>query len=145
MNTRKAQAALEFLMTYGWAILVVLIAIGALAFFGVLSPEKFLPAKCTLQPGIACIDHKVTPGQVDVVLKNGYGSDIVVDTITVQKCGTITPATTMTNGGDNVEFNIPCTSPIIGSKYNGMLNISYTNQDSGLARSNIGDIVGTVE
>jgi len=40
---KKSQAAMEFLMTYGWAILVVLVAIAALAYFGVLSPEKFLP------------------------------------------------------------------------------------------------------
>lgn len=39
-------AAMEFLLTYGWAILVVLIAIGTLAYFGALSPEKFkLPDK----------------------------------------------------------------------------------------------------
>jgi len=30
---KKSQAAMEFLMTYGWAILVVLVAIGALAYF----------------------------------------------------------------------------------------------------------------
>ena len=35
---RKGQAAMEFLMTYGWAILVVLVVIGALAYFGILSP-----------------------------------------------------------------------------------------------------------
>ena len=58
--SRKSQAALEFLMTYGWAILVVLVSIGALAYFGVLSPDKFLPAKCTLQSGLACLDHKAT-------------------------------------------------------------------------------------
>ena len=29
-HSKKSQAALEFLMTYGWAILVVLVAIGAL-------------------------------------------------------------------------------------------------------------------
>ena len=40
---RKSQVALEFLMTYGWAILVILIMIGALAYFGVLSPCKFIP------------------------------------------------------------------------------------------------------
>jgi len=34
---RKGQAAIEFLVTYGWAILIVLIAIGALAYFGVLN------------------------------------------------------------------------------------------------------------
>ena len=46
---KKAQAAMEFLMTYGWAILVVLIVIGALAYFGVLNPQNLLPEKCTLQ------------------------------------------------------------------------------------------------
>jgi uncharacterized protein (UPF0333 family) len=33
MMQQRGQAAMEFLMTYGWAILVVLIAIGALAYF----------------------------------------------------------------------------------------------------------------
>jgi len=30
---RKAQGSMEFLMTYGWALLVVLIAIGSLTFY----------------------------------------------------------------------------------------------------------------
>src|SRR3989338_7005007 len=42
---------MEFLMTYGWAILFVLVAIGALAYFGVLSPERFLPEKCVISTG----------------------------------------------------------------------------------------------
>lgn len=34
---------MEFLMTYGWAILVILVAIGALAYFGVLKmPDSTL-------------------------------------------------------------------------------------------------------
>jgi len=36
-NYKKSQAAMEFLMTYGWAILVVLVALGALAYLAVLS------------------------------------------------------------------------------------------------------------
>lgn len=43
MRIKQAQAAMEFLMTYGWALLIVLIAIGALAFFGVLNHERFVP------------------------------------------------------------------------------------------------------
>lgn len=43
MKFKKSQAALEFLFTYGWAILVILVAIGALAYFGVLSPCKVYP------------------------------------------------------------------------------------------------------
>jgi hypothetical protein len=58
---KKAQAAMEFLMTYGWAILIVLIAIGALAYFGVLSPDRFLPEKCAISTGsgIFCDDFSI--------------------------------------------------------------------------------------
>jgi len=31
----------DFMMVYGWAILVVLVAIGALAYFGIFNPENF--------------------------------------------------------------------------------------------------------
>ncbi|MDP3733398.1 MAG: hypothetical protein Q8Q91_02540, partial [Candidatus Daviesbacteria bacterium] len=87
----KSQAAMEFLMTYGWAILVVLVAIGALAYFGVLSPDKFLPSKCTLPAGIACIDFKLTSGAgaantATVVLRNGLGFDLTLVTIGVTGC-----------------------------------------------------------
>jgi hypothetical protein len=34
-------SAVDFLFTYGWAILTVLVAIGALAYFGVLNPKNF--------------------------------------------------------------------------------------------------------
>ncbi|MBI2133713.1 hypothetical protein HYU11_03460 [Candidatus Woesearchaeota archaeon] len=55
----RSQAAMEFLMTYGWAILVVLVVIGALAYFGVLSPDNFLPEKCTISAGLKCKDFSV--------------------------------------------------------------------------------------
>ena len=76
MINKKGQAAMEFLMTYGWALLVVLIAIGALASFGVLNPGQFLPETCTVAPGISCIDFSAsatsTKGLV-VMMQNGMG------------------------------------------------------------------------
>jgi len=59
MRGNKAQAAMEFLMTYGWAILVVLVVIGALAYFGVLSPGRLLPDRCQLPPGVSCEDFSL--------------------------------------------------------------------------------------
>lgn len=38
---KKGQMALEFLMTYGWAILSAIIVIGVLAYFGVFSPKNY--------------------------------------------------------------------------------------------------------
>ena len=37
---KRGQAAMEFLMTYGWAILAAIIAIGVLAYFGVFNPGR---------------------------------------------------------------------------------------------------------
>jgi hypothetical protein len=39
----RQEAFIEFLMTYGWAILVMIAGIGALWYFGVLSPDNLLP------------------------------------------------------------------------------------------------------
>lgn len=59
----KGQAALEFLTTYGWAFLVILVMIGALAYFGVLNPSKMLPDRCMFSPEIQCVESKVVGNQ----------------------------------------------------------------------------------
>ncbi|MEK6904168.1 MAG: hypothetical protein AABW87_01095 [Nanoarchaeota archaeon] len=72
MIKKRGQAALEFLMTYGWAILIVLIAIGALAYFGVLNPERLLPRSCTLAAGLHCADFMIRDtGTGTVIILNG--------------------------------------------------------------------------
>ena len=39
-NDGSDNKVLEFLMTYGWAILVILVAVGALAYFGMFNKEQ---------------------------------------------------------------------------------------------------------
>ena len=51
---RKAQAAMEFLMTYGWAILIVLIVLAALFFLGVFDPQT--PNSCIIPAPFNCKD-----------------------------------------------------------------------------------------
>jgi hypothetical protein len=72
----RAQAALEFLMTYGWAILVVLAAIGALAYFGVFNSGKLVPDKCTIGPGMDIKDCKASTTGFTMSLYNGLGADL---------------------------------------------------------------------
>ena len=53
----RGQAAMEYLMTYGWAILVIVIVITILAFYLpqlIKTPEGFLFS----QPGFSCSDPK---------------------------------------------------------------------------------------
>ncbi len=75
---RKAQAAMEFLMTYGWAILVVLVVISALSYFGVLSPATLLPEKCTFPVQVSCNDHSVSGTSITLIMLNGGGRDMIV-------------------------------------------------------------------
>ena|SRR3989338_3493350 len=145
MIKKKSQAALEFIMTYGWAILVVLVAIGALAYFGVLNPGNFLPSKCTLQPGIACVDHKVTPTTVTVYLRNSIGWDISGITVKAGSCGTSSSPPSLANGAES-KYEITCASPLTsGTKYNGQLNVTYTTTETNIDHINVGQITTRVE
>ncbi|MBN2141759.1 hypothetical protein JW711_00365 [Candidatus Woesearchaeota archaeon] len=75
-NSKKGQAALEFLTTYGWAFLVILIMIGALAYFGVLNPKNFLPSRCTFSPEVDCLEAQIqtTNPMLSFRMRNNVGS-----------------------------------------------------------------------
>jgi len=79
---KKAQAALEFLTTYGWAFLVILVMIGALAYFGVLNPGSRLPEKCFVGPGFGCTGQTGDSSSNNISAKviNNYGSDVTLGT-----------------------------------------------------------------
>ena len=89
VQTKRGQAAMEFLMTYGWAILVVLIAIGALAYFGVLNPNSFLPDRCNMPSGFNCKDFKVVnlagagADYMTISVENGAGRDVTIRSFVV--------------------------------------------------------------
>ncbi len=55
----KDSPAMEFLMTYGWAILAAIIAIGVLAYFGVFAPAVEPELNGTIVLGQAYVDFKV--------------------------------------------------------------------------------------
>ena len=139
---RKGQAAMEFLMTYGWAILVVLAAIGALAYFGVLSPDRFLPEKCTLPSGVACLDFRYTGTAIEMSIQNGAGFDMSGVGISVNGTGCnaadTTSPTTLTNG-QTITYSVTC-SPAKG-KFKGDVFMTYTNQQTGMTHLKQGEVI----
>jgi len=84
IKQRKSQAALEFLTTYAWAFLVILIMIGALAYFGVLNPSKILPPRCNFGSELTCLDYTIdegpaaNDGSVRIRMKNGVGEPMTI-------------------------------------------------------------------
>ena len=160
---KKGQAAMEFLMTYGWAILVVIAAIAALAYFGVLDPARLLPERCQFPAGMDCIDKaNIQTTQLDLALRNNVGFPIDITnasvTMTGFTCtggaaaagtgGTYSPlngtAVTISNNQVvRVRFT-GCSGLSAGDKFDGTVTVSYTNQETGLTHDVIGDVRGRV-
>ncbi len=137
---RRAQAAMEFLMTYGWAILVVLVVVGALAYFGVLDPTMLLPDKCTFPAGLYCTDHRAEQNKIQFLLQNGLGKDVIIYNITatetsagvLQSCSNTSAGQGLANGaslaftldkGTKCEGAGSTVSP--GRKYKYDLTVTY--------------------
>lgn len=149
---KKGQAAMEFLMTYGWAILVVLVAIGALAYFGVLSPSRFLPESCTLMPGMSCDAAKVAPDangtDVTIIARNGMGADLTGVTLTLVGDGTACvgdASNTVATWQDGAQetFTIDCATEPSGSSFKSDVTIAYTKDT--LSHTKTGQITAEVE
>ncbi|MFT4303136.1 MAG: hypothetical protein ACMXYG_01105 [Candidatus Woesearchaeota archaeon] len=86
MVNKKGQAAMEFLMTYGWALLIVLIAIAALAFFGLLSPSTFLPTRADIGPEFQVTGVSAGLRGVTFMVTNGIGSTAYDFQLEVENC-----------------------------------------------------------
>mgnify|MGYP000533677600 CR=1 FL=1 len=156
---KKAQGALEFLMTYGWAFLVILIMIGALAYFGVLNPSKYLPDKCIMPVGMSCdkdrmILQRSNTGTAIFEIKNGLMDTITLTNIRVNTdsnvigscntvrmhdsafpAGVVVPTVTynMSDGGTAI-MNISCTSGqnlISGNKVKFTVTFDYYPASAG--------------
>ncbi len=74
---KRGQIFLEFLFTYGWAILAVLVSLGALAYFGVIKTDRFIPEFCVTEAGISCDDFVVyDSGQIFLQTTNYLGKEM---------------------------------------------------------------------
>lgn len=128
--TKKAQAAMEFLMTYGWAILVVLVVIGALAYFGVLNPTGMLPDKCFLEVGLNCKDYAILSDK-GVVLKieNGKGIDLKLVSMNITGDGfacIMNSTLPELNAGSTNSYSVGCTgTPSTSGKAKAIIEMSY--------------------
>ena len=156
---KKAQAAMEFLMTYGWAILVVLVAIGALAYFGVLSPDRFLPERCSGPSGLDCLDKaSINSTHVVIVVKNNLGFTINHVNITdgTEDCpdpsnmgyaenstGLFTEMNQVYNvsNGRKIRFEVNC-GTIDEGRFKSDFTVGYTNRETGLQHEGSLQITG---
>lgn len=80
---KKAQTALEFLVTYGWAILLILITVGVLIYYGLLDMNKYMSDYCNFGPQLECKDYSLSTNEIDVQLSNNFGFPVQIINYTV--------------------------------------------------------------
>ena len=114
---RKGQAAMEYLMTYGWAILIVIIVVAALWAFGVFQVPSAPVACSPCFSYFAFVDY----AGGTMVLRNGPQE---IDIVSV--AGGNTPATTAYTAGRQVTIDGISTTGDVD------LTITYTVVASGL-------------
>jgi hypothetical protein len=102
---------MEFLMTYGWAILIMLVVIAVLFYLGVFSPSTSVPKICTLPAGLACYDYSIDlDGNLNLDLGQALGRDI---TVTGVGCDPVISRPTL-NNINNVNISTGAHSPVVG-------------------------------
>jgi len=139
---------MEFLMTYGWAILIMLVVIAVLFYVGVLSPRNVAPNSLTLPPGFSAYDYSIDQnGNLHLDLGHGLGNRVYItgvactDNIDMTNPHNVNIALdsgkhAMVDSGTTIN----CAGAEEGVYYRGNILIWYTQFGTSLEHKIVGDI-----
>ena len=151
------QSAMEFLMTYGWAILIMLVVISILFYLGVFSPETVSPKSCVLPAGFSCYGYKIaTGGVLTLQLTQSTGHTVTIEDVRCSDADN--PSHSNTNNMPTIYSGekatlpaITCyksddtSTPAVGEYYRGTLVLKYMDLDTNIEHRITGDIGYRVE
>src|SRR5512143_1668778 len=115
----KGQAAIEFFMTYGWAILVLIIVLGVLVSSGIFSPNYLVSEECSFGTNLKCdFFLKNDGGATSIGLRifNGFPykiriSDVALQTLDASQVFSGFPGNVELKSGDSYVFNATLSGP----------------------------------
>ena len=156
----RAQVSLEFLTTYGWAI-VLLVAIAAVLFWlGVLNPRSVVTSTCALPGDLGCKGYALNlDGKLLFDMGQSTGKSIRVDSLrcTQETNPNFTGADNLTSPGVTIPdggharltngtkycylSNGSIAAGSVGGLYKGRVYIQYIELDNGLPHLVAGDVV----
>ncbi len=148
----RAQSAVEYLMTYGWSILIVAVVIASLILLGVFNSGNTGTSSCLATPGFNCTNPTLYSSG-SLVTKIGQVSTQAI-TITGTACTknntvtAITPlsknATLQSEGSQQMVFFCPISSSATGTQFTGHLWIEYSTPSQQNIIQEVGAVVTPV-
>ena len=139
---KKGQAAMEFLMTYGWAILAAIVVIGALGTYFYFNAGGTDSA--FVGPPLYAVASNVQTSQVNLELKNNGADDITVTELGITNCAVNSSLTVALTSGNQIVIPVDCSTGSAGDAFKGDVTIKYTKSGSTLELTSSGSISGTV-
>jgi len=144
MLNKNAQAVMEFLMTYGWAILIVMISMGTLAYF--VDFKSISGNRCSLAPPLYCKSYQADAGSVTLVIKNGLSEGIKVKSIELidKECAQNRFNKAEMAANSEMTFVISCPSVYSSEKLRTDIKIVYEEEKSLQEITKLGNLVVAV-
>jgi len=156
MKSRKAQGALEYLMTYGWALLIIVIVGGALYALDVFNPASQTGLRVDGLANFQVIDAALDNAAFAIEVGSRAGKAITVTDIDF----TITDMAACNNTADDSDITVPvsgsqdatinaaaaggCTFTS-GTRYDVTVTIDYTISGSGISHTDQGTVAINAE
>ncbi len=157
----RLQAALEYLTSYGWAILIiaaVLIAIYSLGFFNI---GNYANSECVMTSGFSCSGVSITSGGVvKATIVQSTPSPINITAVGCMQNATVTKMENIVNPpsnqiylpiGSSYTLSVQCyTNESItysgtpGSVFGGVIAINYTDEITGIDGIATGQVVSKI-
>ena len=132
MYNKKGQAAMEFLTTYGWAFLVIIVAVAGLGYFGVFDFSRYQQASFSLDGQLEAGEAfavDVNDDLVQLQLKNNYAKPYEINSVVIyEKAKTVDDSvcTFSVDGDGNLSS---------GEKDTVNFNIDGASEDCGIYES----------
>ncbi len=151
------QSAMEYLMTYGWALLIIAVVLAAMFQLGIFNPGQFAGQECILPAGLSCINsYLFTNGMLSINILQSTTSPINVTgyncSIATLQNMAIIPIKPVNQiylpVGANTTLTMNCFSAaaiiantlVSGSLFTGNLGVNYTDTLTGFPHTAYGKI-----
>ena len=155
LGSRKAQSALEYMMTYGWAILIIVIVAVILYSMGIFNPASSISSTITGFSATPVSNAICTAnGVLRIAVGDTTGHRILIKNISATSNGkteVFTPSSTVDpnpiiTSGNTYIFSVPNVCPAAGTRFSANVNINYTEPTTPFPTSrytSTGTITGT--
>lgn len=136
----KAQSAMEYLMTYGWAILIIAVVLGALFSLGVFNSSSLIGTSCVALSGYYCANPVLsTSGVLTLTVGQATGTSYTAATVYIVPSGSTfstSDANAVISGGLSsgqtapVSITVPGTFTTVGTAFTGYVWLVYSTASS---------------